>query len=291
MQVPAQSGESVAIREAIDSPYVQVRVPLDRADLGLRVYWAKVDIADYPAITDHTWHATTDGRRVYPRTVIRTPKRKSISMARFLLGEPEPGLRVDYRNRNGMDCRRANLRYVTQELLLAKRKPLTTGASQYKGVTWDDATGKWLAAFRGAKLGRFHVEVDAARAFDDAAWAEYGEDAYLNFPRRPEGVAMTGARARLLVFALDQCLDTVDIQTDPAAAAMLRRARTAVGHWVPQSRTWVSAPRLRLQDPGRTAQTALQLLLHQEQEWRLRVGDDAFDEAVAHWRRELARES
>jgi hypothetical protein len=285
----------VAIVEAVDSSYAQIRIPLDRADIGTRVYWAKVDLADYDTVAAHTWHATTDGHRVYPHTVIRAPgvKRRSISMAKLLLGEPEDRQRIDYRNRNGMDCRRANLRYVTQEFLLAKRKPLTTGTSRFKGVTWDEANGKWLAAFRGIKLGRFHDENDAARAFDDAAWDQYGPDAYLNFPRHPEGVAMTGARARLLMFAVGQCLATVDIAGDPAAAAILRKARATVEHWIPQSRTWVSTPRVRLREmdvsPTQAATMALAQLQDQEREWRLRVGDDAFDAAVAHWKEKLAQ--
>ena len=71
-------------------------------------------------------------------------------------------------------------------------------SSRFKGVTWETkkpGTGrsKWLAQIRVRgqirKLGRFEVEEDAARAYNAAAMAAWGEFALLNdvSPRFPWG--------------------------------------------------------------------------------------------------------
>lgn len=228
-----------------DVGYAQFRIDADRADIGHRTFWVKVDLEDFDAVAEHTWHVTSDGQRWYPSTVIYSPdrKRRATSMARLLLGDGILGNlgRVDYRNGNAMDNRRSNIRMVTQDVLLAKRKPVG-GSSRYKGVTWDPHRRAWLAAFQGKKLGRFTDERIAARVFDDAAYERWGADAYLNFPKAPRGVPMSGAAARLLTFAVDQCLGAAEIQADDEAVKTLEAAKALVEHWTSAARAWI-APR------------------------------------------------
>ena len=58
--------------------------------------------------------------------------------------------------------------------------------SRFKGVCWDKSKGKWQAGItinrRYIFLGRYADETDAARAYDAAALAAWGEFARLNFP-------------------------------------------------------------------------------------------------------------
>ena len=58
--------------------------------------------------------------------------------------------------------------------------------SRFKGVCWVEARGKWIAQIKAGdqprRIGRFDDEEDAARAYDAAAWAAWGVEAYLNFP-------------------------------------------------------------------------------------------------------------
>jgi hypothetical protein len=59
------------------------------------------------------------------------------------------------------------------------RRAIIGRASRYKGVTLDARTGKWIA---GIGLGSYTEEIDAARAYDNAAVLIFGEYAAPNFP-------------------------------------------------------------------------------------------------------------
>lgn len=58
--------------------------------------------------------------------------------------------------------------------------------SQYKGVSWDRATGKWRSRIfykgRHMELGKFVKEEEAARAYDKIKYKASGDVAFLNFP-------------------------------------------------------------------------------------------------------------
>lgn len=64
------------------------------------------------------------------------------------------------------------------------------GTSQYRGVSWDSRRQKWAAKIsvddRCVNLARFDDEIEAARAYDEAARKFHGEIARLNFPTDAE---------------------------------------------------------------------------------------------------------
>lgn len=220
-----------------------VMFPITNA-YGDAVYtrWVKVDRDDYPVVALYSWHLTFDSRthRGYPQT--RTKTLGNRSLGKFLLGESELGNfgRVDHINGNTMDHRRRNLAWATQEQILAKRRPPSGGHSRFKGVTWDRKQEKWLAVFRGAKIGRFLDERDAARAFDEAAWDYWkpqGIEPYLNFPRVKRGALMNGPRARRLTSAIDQCLITTNLSHEARTA--LINAQRAVEQWTIEPPLWI----------------------------------------------------
>lgn len=148
-----------------------------------RIHFVPVDVADYELLKRYTWHVARDATTRYAHSQHKTGgHRVNFAMAHLILGPPPgPGMRVNYRNGNGLDCRRANLEWATQSQILAKRKP-SGGASRFKGVAWDRHTGKWVARFRGKNLGRTTDEEQAARWFDAAAREFWGPEAYQNFP-------------------------------------------------------------------------------------------------------------
>lgn len=91
---------------------------------------------------------------------------------------------TDHRNGDGLDNRRANLRPADASLNAANRIRLR-GKSGYRGVTRHKC-GRWQAAIcvRGERryLGLHSSPEEAARAYDFAAVAAFGEYARPNFP-------------------------------------------------------------------------------------------------------------
>jgi hypothetical protein len=114
---------------------------------------------------------------------------QTISMHRVILDPPD-GLVVDHRNGEPLDNRRCNLRLATlEENARNHRKRVTATGSQFKGVAlakdkWRTAK-KWRARIvvdsKSIHLGYFANEVDAAKAYDEAAKIHFGEFARLNF--------------------------------------------------------------------------------------------------------------
>lgn len=109
-------------------------------------------------------------------------KRQPIYLHR-LIANARRGEIVDHINGNGLDNRRENLRIATAQLNSVNRRSYTP-SSGYRGVV---ARGnRWQASIsikrRFKSLGYFGDAESAARAYDAAAIAEFGEFAVLNFP-------------------------------------------------------------------------------------------------------------
>ena len=79
---------------------------------------------------------------------------------------------VDHINRNSLDNRTRNLRWVTPAQNSQNQKP-RKHSSRYRGVSWDRGTRKWRATIavkgKAKYLGIFADEQDAALAYDRVA--------------------------------------------------------------------------------------------------------------------------
>src|SRR5437867_1543153 len=108
-------------------------------------------------------------------------------------GCPPPRFQVLNRNGDPLDNRRENLVICSP----AERAPHLTArirrgglrsgnTSGFRGVSWDRGRKAWYAKIRVAgklrHLGRFPSPEAAARAWDSAARAAWGETAYQDFP-------------------------------------------------------------------------------------------------------------
>lgn len=158
-------------------------------------YEAIVDAADYEVVARYRWRVLhRHNGKVYAHASITGG---SLYMHRLIAGTPA-GYETDHINGNGLDNRRANLRIATRSQNSANmgkpRRPDGSPASSvYKGVTWVKGTRKWVAKITVSKrckyLGSFASEVEAARAYDAAAEAAWGDFARLNFPHGGEVAA------------------------------------------------------------------------------------------------------
>lgn len=108
-------------------------------------------------------------------------RRKKVRLHRAIL---QVGLGVDHANSNGLDNRRRNLRPSTSRQNVANSRIANVAkTSRFKGVRLVRGS-RWCAEIRQDSrkrhLGNFTEETDAARAYDAAAIAIFGEFARTN---------------------------------------------------------------------------------------------------------------
>lgn len=138
------------------------RVPLqDRA--GTITGYTLVDAADVAWVQQWRWQMSPVGRAV------RGEKGRTYYLHRELLGMAgDDRTEVDHINRDTLDNRRANLRKATRGQNAQNLPPRTGTTSQYRGVAWSKASGKWQAYAQVNRarvhLGFFASEADAAEA-------------------------------------------------------------------------------------------------------------------------------
>ncbi len=157
-----------------------IEVPLRRSAGSV----ALVDAIDLVLIRDYaSWHLHDTGYASTEQS--DTERRRRIYMHRRIL-QPTNGLEVDHINRDPLDNRRSNLRLATRTQQAANTGLRSDNTSGYKGVSWDRSRRCWYASIRNdgrsVALGGYPNPEDAARAYDVAALAAWGEFAYLNFP-------------------------------------------------------------------------------------------------------------
>lgn len=150
--------------------------------------FALVSDCDYERVSQYNW--SLDGNGYAARNVTyydATGKRRRYKMLlhRFVMDAP-PGVEVDHKFHNRLDCRRSELRFVTDQQNRANSRPMSTNRIGYKGVSLRPRDGKYVAYIsahnRRKFLGSFNTPQEAAKAYDRAAYALFGEYAYLNFP-------------------------------------------------------------------------------------------------------------
>jgi len=147
--------------------------------------FAIVDDEDYEKLNQFKWHASCkDKKRKIYYAARRDLNGKLIYMHREILN-PSANLWTDHKNNNKLDNRKENIRACScsqNHGNIRKREGCT---SKYKGVSCVNRKEKrkkrWVTYICGKYIGRFHSEIEAAKAYDKRAKEVYGEFAYTNF--------------------------------------------------------------------------------------------------------------
>lgn len=142
--------------------------------------FALIDDPDFQSVSEHKWFAVTDGWNWY---AARKVKKQQQRLHNFLM-EPPPGVRIDHRDGNGLNCQRRNMRISTHAQNQQNRRSKNPHTSRFKGVSWRKSHKRWVAQIRVDRqvvyLGLFEREEDAARKYDAAAEKHFGEFALTN---------------------------------------------------------------------------------------------------------------
>ena len=145
----------------------------------------------YAVIDEEDFHKVIDGRGKWfaikgSNTLYACRKQKE-KMHIAVMGEKN-GFVVDHIDWNGLNNRRSNLRHASCSQNQGNAPKRRKGTSRFKGVSWYTSANKWGANIMGTKngkrryLGLFVSDIEAAKAYDQAAKELFGPFAVLNFP-------------------------------------------------------------------------------------------------------------
>ncbi|MDO8800076.1 HNH endonuclease [Phenylobacterium sp.] len=137
---------------------------------------ALVDDADFALVSAFTWRAN------HGYAMAGGPS--DTVQLHTLIMDPPPGFEVDHKNRNGLDCRRSNMRVCTHAQNSRNRRARPS-AQGFRGVSAKG--GKFIANLmvdgEAIRIGGLPTAIEAAVIYDRLAIKHHGEFATLNFSR------------------------------------------------------------------------------------------------------------
>ena len=157
-----------------------MKIPLSNGGFAI------IDDADYDIVKGRKWERIKPFNSTtfyaFTRPTINGVRIR-ISMHRLIIGVTDKTLKVDHRNRDGLDNQRSNLRIATPTQSNANRAVPKNNHSGFKGVR-RSSYNRWRAQIRIQgnliNLGTFGSSVQAAHAYDLAAVKHWGEFAWTN---------------------------------------------------------------------------------------------------------------
>ena len=143
---------------------------------------AFVDDEDFEELNKHSWYAAKNyDRGGYAQRVDNN--RKTLRMHRVIM-KAKKGEMIDHIKGNGLNNQKENLRFCNSQQNCTNRISNKNANSKYLGVSYHKRDNKFQARItrdRKCKyLGIFTLEIDAAKAYNEAAKKYHGEFARLN---------------------------------------------------------------------------------------------------------------
>ncbi len=160
------------------SRWVHIDGTMARIELANGKGFAVVDSIDAPLASRYLWCLQKGRRGVSYAASREHGTRKKLYLHHLIHGQPAPGVLVDHRDRDGLNCRRENLRSATYAQNSVNS---VFGNGRYKGVS---LVGKrrWHTTVANIHIGTFASPEEAARAYDRELVRLYGDFARTNFP-------------------------------------------------------------------------------------------------------------
>mgnify|MGYP001559778131 CR=1 FL=1 len=152
---------------------------------------ALVDDKKFWLASQYLWnrHVVRGRRTIYAQAYVKGSKPKRYVYLHRLVLDAPPGVQVDHKDGDGLNCQLDNLRFAThgQNIQNAPKRRTCNGipaSSRFKGVNWNRASKAWIARGwlegKDVHLGCFKDELEAAIIYNSFAAEHYGEFARLN---------------------------------------------------------------------------------------------------------------
>lgn len=153
---------------------------IGRTQSGKEFYFDK---EDYDLVKNYCWDINDSNG--YVKTIDRINNTGKLYLHRLIMGcKKHDGTTIDHINRNRIDCRKSNLRFVTRcqnNMNAGIRSDNTSGV---KGVYWNKRNNKWVARITVNKqdiiLGNFDNLDDAEKARKNGEEKYFGEYNIIN---------------------------------------------------------------------------------------------------------------
>ena len=121
------------------------------------------DLDDWEILKEYVWFYNKSGG--YAATnAVKNKKHTVIKFHQIVMGQKK-GFLVDHINRNPLDNRKENLRFVTHTANLVNSKTPTSNKSGYKGVSWRKDSNNWRAHI---SIGHKYISLGSFDKLEDA---------------------------------------------------------------------------------------------------------------------------